>query len=63
MDDLFKTYSISFENREDFESALKMNNLSTDIGYSDMILIYDNEYFRDRFAGFLASSGFTISIG
>jgi len=55
MEDLFKTFSIKFKNRGDFNDAVEMNNLAVDVGHSDMILVYDNEFFRDRFAGFLGA--------
>ncbi len=58
MEDLFKTFKIYFSNREEFDSALEMNNLADDIGHADMIMSYSNEFFRDRFAGFLKTQGF-----
>ena len=57
MENIFKTWKIKFSDRDDFDSACYMNNLSCDIGYSDMVLVYDNEFFRDRFAGYLKISG------
>jgi len=57
MEDLFKTWIIKFSSRDDFDQACDMNTFCCDIGYSDMILVYDNEFFRDRFAGYLKMSG------
>lgn len=58
MEDLFETHKIFFTDRKEFEKAIAMNHLAIDIGYSDMILVYDNEFFRDRFFGFLNIEGF-----
>ena len=57
MEESFKTFKIVFENREEFESATDMNHLADDIGYCDKILTYSNEFFRDRFAGYLRTIG------
>ena len=57
MKELFKTYKIKFENRNEFNFAIDLTNFSIDIGYSDKILVYDNEYFRDRFFRYLRISG------
>ena len=59
MDNLFKTFQIRFTDRNDFIMAILMNNLSDDISHSDMILTYSNEFFRDRFVGFLKMEGIT----
>lgn len=56
--ELFKTYKIYFKDRKEFNKAVDMNNLADDIGYADMILTYSNEFLRDRFLGYLSSSGF-----
>jgi len=56
--DLFKTYPISFKDREEFNKALCLHHMADDIGYSDMILTYSNEYHRDRFIGYLSLMGF-----
>lgn len=56
-EDIFKTVKIIFRDREDFNTVLDMNNLADDIGHSDMILSYSNKFFRDRFAGILATQG------
>ena len=57
MEDIFKTFKIKFSDRDDFNKALGMNHLACDVGHADMVLVYTNEYFRDRVAGFLATSG------
>jgi len=58
MEDLFKTYKIYFKDRTEFNNATLLNNLADDIGYADMIFTYSNEFFRDRFLGYLSSIGF-----
>ena len=58
MKDLYKTFSICFTDRADFDTALGLNHLADDVGHSDMILKYSNEFFRDRFAGFLQLQGY-----
>jgi len=50
---LFETFLIHFGQRNEFEKALELTTLAIDVGHSDMVLVYDNEYFRDRFSGYL----------
>ena len=55
MEDIFKTYSIYFNNTIDFDSIINYNNalfLDTpyiDIGYSDNVLTFDNELKRNNY--------------
>jgi hypothetical protein len=56
----FKTFKIQFRSKADFDKALEMNHLAHDIGHSDMTLVYDNEFFRDRFVGFLIHEGMIV---
>lgn len=60
MEELFKTFRIRFKDRDVFNEALEMNHLADDVGYSDMVLVYTNEFFRDRFGGFLLTKGVDI---
>lgn len=59
MQDIFQTFKIRFNSRNSFEIALGYRTMAVDIGYSDMILTYDKEFFRDRFAEFLTINDVT----
>lgn len=53
MEYIFRTFNIRFHGCDSFNKALDMNHLADDIGHSDMVLVYSNEFFRDRFVRFL----------
>lgn len=49
---MFSLFKIRFHNRKDFDAALKVLNINNltpfvDIGYSDLILTYDD--YQERF--------------
>lgn len=48
-----KTFGIRFIYKSDFEKAIALNNLSDKIDYDELSLIYNNEFFRERFIGYL----------
>ena len=53
----FKTWNIKMKNREDFNRVTDWKELEdfdiVDIGYSDMILVFDNEENRDDVGGMI----------
>ncbi len=51
--ELTRAYLICFGDRREFNKALNLNHLALDVGHDDMVLVYDNEFFRDRFEGYL----------
>lgn len=58
--DIFKTYTIKFENEEEFEKVLEQDHMAIDIGYSDMVLVYSNEDERDEVALKLENMNYQI---
>ena len=62
---MFETFSIKFNNREAFESALSIlkesdcNNFYHDIGYADMIITFCADTFRYDFVTELTNFGLT----
>jgi len=58
-DESFETFLIRFGDRDEFEKAVELTTLAMNVIHGDMLLVYDNEFFRDRFSGYLAMNEIT----
>jgi len=52
-------YFIRFKSWEEFERALDLNHLADDVCHSERYFVYNNEFSRDRFLGFIIANEMT----
>ena len=56
MDELFKTHKLQFNSEEHFKQALSLKPNCVDIGYSDMVLVFETIEERIDFKAELTES-------